>query len=983
MVFAMVWSIAPPVAFAANNDNIVAYPVEGGNIYFDTSTGTVTNCDWDVTSAVIPEQIQGVRVIAIGGWAFDNAAYLSSIRLPDSVTSIGNSAFQNCTGLSNISIPNNVISIGDGAFTGCNNLKEISIPKCNFGRIFGATNSPYGYWENSGAIPESLKTVTLLESWDVIGSYMFNGCSAIEKIYIPNTTKNIGVAAFSGCSGLSEIDIPDSVQIIGYHAFGGCSGLKKIIIPDSVTEIDNGAFADCSALSEITIPLINDRLCYLFSNSYSSGILPESLKKVTVSEKCTFIGESAFENCEYIEDVEIKAKITSISKDTFRSCRSLRTVNISNSVTSIGDSAFVGCTSLNSISIPNSVTSIENDAFFNCTNLRTIHMPNSVTSIGGWAFYGCTNLTDVYYGGSNTDWRKISVEYGNEPYLTNAKIHFTSEKIAQNVPSSKYGILVVNSEGKAISGAKVQWNNSTQTTSDDGTVFFDKLTVGQPSIKVTCDGYEPYSNSGINYEKNERGYDIIRLYKTGDEAGYKLKSAIYTAGIGQCDVLNGTKRLSTSNSKDSFTLRCKADGADIAGYMLLQNNTLLKTSADGEFTLQVGELSVGAGVEVAVISANGKSVRTPINLELVKDQAQEHFSFKLGGEKAVFTVPSDFPFIGDSELTIDMPEIPEELIDLYVDEDAVHLGINCKLKGEDKNAWDENIKEAKSLLARLKQVRKNDIGNSLQAKINYMMKNKNKEASVGPLKVKCNFIGYGEGKLDKNGSANIKVYLCLTLSGSKTIQGPTTVVVCVPVTYSVKVSGEGKLIGEGTWELGTGTLSGDITATITPGLEAFGGVGIGKFTGAGAYGNAELPIEIQLLGTTNTTGVNSIDLNGELGLKIYLGALEYKKAFAYHTWHLYTRTQKPKSSVRTYSGDIFDRAAMFDADAYQTADISYLAGESDWLGEQTAQAYAVFSVDRAAVSGNELQTLQIDTYRNMQPLLPLTMSHTKYLRSDS
>ena len=56
LVFAMVWNIAPTVAFAANDDNLVTYKVEGGNIYFDTSTGTVTKSDKSVTTANIPTQ---------------------------------------------------------------------------------------------------------------------------------------------------------------------------------------------------------------------------------------------------------------------------------------------------------------------------------------------------------------------------------------------------------------------------------------------------------------------------------------------------------------------------------------------------------------------------------------------------------------------------------------------------------------------------------------------------------------------------------------------------------------------------------------------------------------------------------------------------------------------------------------------------------------------------------------------------------------
>ena len=915
MVFAMVWSIAPPVAFAA--DGTVTYAVEGGNIYFDTKTGTITGCDNSVTSAVIPEQIQGITV-----------------------TSIGHAAFCGCISLKTISLPANVVHITVSAFNDCPNLSDINVDtkNNNYSSIDGVLFSkdttcllkyPLGKKETTYKIPNNVIS---------IGEQTFWECTSLNRISIPNGVISIGDYAFSGCSNLNNISIPQSVTFIGVWALQSCTSLSSISLSNNVTTIELGTFGGCTSLGNINIP---------------NGVIS--------------IGEQAFFGCASLNSIGIPNSVTSIGDNAFDNCTSLSSINIPDSVISIGSGAFADCPSLNTIRLSNRITAIKRYTFIACTNLNSINIPNSVTSIGQYTFDKCISLTDVYYDGTETEWQKILIDKDNEK-LKNAKIHFASGKIAQNIPTDKYGILVIDSAGKAISGAKVQWNNSTQTTSDDGIVFFDKLTVGQPSITVTCNGYEPYSNSGINYAKNTQGYDVVRLYKA-DEASYKLKSAVYTAGMGQCDVLNGTKRLSTSSGDDSFTLSCKADGADIAGYTLLQNDTAIKTSANGEFSLRVNELSVGGNVDIMVTSTGGKTVRTHINLELVKDQAQKYNSIKLGGRKLTFTVSSDFPYVGGSQLTIDLPEFSAEWMDVYIADDTVHVGINCKLAGEDKDKWKANIKEAKKLFTNLKQVQKNNIGDSLQAKINYMMKDKNKEASVGPLKVKCNFIGYGEGKLDKNGMANVKVYLCLTLSGSKSMQGPTVVVVCVPMTYSMNVSAEGKLLGEGSWNLRTGTLNADLKMTIKPKFEAFLGAGIGSFTGAGAYGSAELPIDIQLLGTTTTPGVNSVDLTGNLGLKIYVGAVEYKKSFAYQTWHLYTRTKNQNSNVRMYSANAFDWSEMFDADAYQTADISYLAEESDWLGEQAAQAYAVFSVDRAAVSGNELQTLQIDTYRNMQPVL--------------
>ena len=96
---------------------------------------------------------------------------------------------------------------------------------------------------------------------------------------------------------------------------------------------------------------------------------------------------------------------------------------IPDSVTSIGERAFYGCSSLESIVIPDSVTSIGYWAFRGCSSLESIVIPDSVTSIGERAFEGCSSLTDVYYTGSESEWKAISIGYFNT-YLTNVTIHY-------------------------------------------------------------------------------------------------------------------------------------------------------------------------------------------------------------------------------------------------------------------------------------------------------------------------------------------------------------------------------------------------------------------------------------------------------------------------------------------------------------------------------------------------------------------------------
>ena len=344
----------------------------------------------------------------------NNSRYVSSSLKEVVITggiSIGSDAFYGCSGLTSITIPDSVTSIGSSAFFGCSGLTSITIP----------------------------------DSLTSIGSSAFSGCSGLTSITIPDSLTSIGSSAFSSCSGLTSVTIPDSVTSIGQSAFYNCSGLTSIIIPDSVTSIGSSAFSGCNGLESITIPFVGGSIKtasdtyqypfgYIFgTSSYKGGLrteqdyygssttsitsayyyIPSSLKSVTVMGGNILFG--AFRNCSGLTSITIPDSVTNIGQSAFSNCSGLTSVTIPDSVTSISSSAFSNCSGLTSITIPNSVTNIESGAFWNCNGLTSITIPNSVTSIGNSAFYSCDGLTDVYYQGNLSGW--LGIEFGDDNRL--------------------------------------------------------------------------------------------------------------------------------------------------------------------------------------------------------------------------------------------------------------------------------------------------------------------------------------------------------------------------------------------------------------------------------------------------------------------------------------------------------------------------------------------------------------------------------------
>ncbi|MBS5859799.1 MAG: leucine-rich repeat protein, partial [Clostridium sp.] len=329
-----------------------------------------------VTSITIPDS-----VTSIGGYAFSFCTGLTSVVIPDSVTSIGERAFRNCSGLTSITIPDSVMSIGMSAFHGC----------------------------------IGLTSVTIGNSVTSIGEYAFDGCYKLIEVYnksalsiTAGSYSNGKVACYAKNvytnEGGSKLTTDENEYVIYTDEYENIlvsyrGTERELILPSYITKINQYAFYRCTGLTSVTIP-----------------------------DSVTSISSSAFSGCKGLTSVTIGESVTSIGWGAFSGCSGLTSVTIPNSVTSIGSSSFWGCTGLTSIivdegntkyhsagnclietatktllsgcktsEIPSdgSVTSIGDDAFRNCSGLTSITIPDSVMSIGMSAFHGCIGLTSV------------------------------------------------------------------------------------------------------------------------------------------------------------------------------------------------------------------------------------------------------------------------------------------------------------------------------------------------------------------------------------------------------------------------------------------------------------------------------------------------------------------------------------------------------------------------------------------------------------
>jgi hypothetical protein len=204
---------------------------------------------------------------------------------------------------------------------------------------------------------------------------------------------------------LAELDLSSKSKLtyIGYAAFEQ-SDVTSVKLPNSVTFIGDSAFYDCENLETIAVPFIGNTVASLTENSYTNaqtifnGIFGMTTRSTTSNKLITAAAES---DVEEDEDVVIANRQISLTV---------------NEMGTIGESMFADFTDLKSftlnkfstsgyhivngsdgVSVADRVyvepqTTVAKNAFYGCTYLQTVSLPDDVTEIDDYAFAGCGRL---------------------------------------------------------------------------------------------------------------------------------------------------------------------------------------------------------------------------------------------------------------------------------------------------------------------------------------------------------------------------------------------------------------------------------------------------------------------------------------------------------------------------------------------------------------------------------------------------------------
>ena len=217
------------------------------------------------TDLVIPEELDGLDVIALGSYAFTSMHELETVKLPETMIQFGEYAFADCPAIKSYTVAadNPYFESKDGVLY------------CDGGTTLA--RYPLGTEPTDLTIPDGVTE---------LGNVAFTGCVSLKSVTFPDSLKKIALSCFSDCTGLTEIELPPNLTEIGAFAFNNCTNLKSVTFPDGLRTIGNAAFA-ATALESVKLP---EGLETIGQQAFCET----KLTTVLIPESVTDIGFSAF-----------------------------------------------------------------------------------------------------------------------------------------------------------------------------------------------------------------------------------------------------------------------------------------------------------------------------------------------------------------------------------------------------------------------------------------------------------------------------------------------------------------------------------------------------------------------------------------------------------------------------------------------------------------------------------------------------------------
>ena len=314
---------------------------------------------------------------------------LTSIDLPDGLTSAGDQFLLGCTGLTSLTLPAGLKEAGNYFLQNCMGLQELTVLAAT-PPVLGSEGAFAGV---DNTIPvcvpaASIDTYASTEPWDRFSNYkaiIASGTCGAEAggSNLTWILTSDGTLTISGTGDMA--DFASDNQPWEEHL----AAIRTAVVQEGVTSVGNYFLSNCTGLTSLTLPagLMSAGSQFLFGcTGLTSLTLPAGLSSV---------GDNFLRNCTGLTSITLPEELTSVENYFLSGCTGLTSIDLPDGLTSVGSYFLLNCTGLTSVNLPDGLTSVGGYFLSNCTGLTSIDLPARLTSAGNYFLQNCTGLQEL------------------------------------------------------------------------------------------------------------------------------------------------------------------------------------------------------------------------------------------------------------------------------------------------------------------------------------------------------------------------------------------------------------------------------------------------------------------------------------------------------------------------------------------------------------------------------------------------------------
>ena len=393
-------------------------------------------------SVVLPNTLEKL-VKGLFSWC----TALESVNIPTSVTAFPGNVFEYCSSLDTIIIPANIEAITGSQFNGCTGLKYIEFAEGDT-EITVDNASGLQYLVTTGSGDAEVKYYSTLEKV-VVNRPMaslqpaknpWRGNTSIKEVVFGGKCTSVYSNMFENCTALTDITIPETVTSLAANAFAN-TGIASLDLHGGIATISSSAFQGCKSLTTVKL---NEGTTFIDALAFNGS----PVSSLTLPESLTTIGKQAFQNTALAGDIVLPSKVARINDQAFAGNSAMTTIALPASLANLGEGVFKGCTALTAINVDAANTAYkvkETGVVATIDGATALAYPVAsanasvvdaeITKVGAYTFENATNLTTITldncvnygdYSLSNTSVETLSVKGAVGRYVAAKNAKMTS-----------------------------------------------------------------------------------------------------------------------------------------------------------------------------------------------------------------------------------------------------------------------------------------------------------------------------------------------------------------------------------------------------------------------------------------------------------------------------------------------------------------------------------------------------------------------------